>query len=63
MTGRTPDLTTTGGTSDARFISQYCPVVEFGAVGASMHKVDENIPLSDLDALCRIYGRVLDQLL
>ena len=63
VTGRTPDLTTTGGTSDARFISQYCPVVEFGAVGASMHKVDENIPLSDLDALCRIYGRVLDQLL
>ncbi len=58
-TGRTPDLTTTGGTSDARFISQYCPVVEFGGVGQTMHKVDENILLDDLDALTDIYGHIL----
>lgn len=58
-TGITPDLTTTGGTSDARFISQYCPVVEFGGVGQTMHKVDENILLDDLDALTRIYGDIL----
>lgn len=62
VTGRTPDLTTTGGTSDARFISQYCPVVEFGGVGASMHKVDENILLSDLYALADIYKAVLNKI-
>lgn len=58
-TGIKPDLTTTGGTSDARFISQYCPVVEFGGVGQTMHKVDENILLDDLYALTDIYGHIL----
>lgn len=57
--GRSPDLTTTGGTSDARFISQYCPVVEFGGVGESMHKVDENIRIADLNDLTDIYFNVL----
>ncbi|MBL0370426.1 succinyl-diaminopimelate desuccinylase [Rhizobium sp. KVB221] len=54
-TGRTPKLSTTGGTSDARFIKDYCPVVEFGLVGQTMHMVDENVPVADLEALTRIY--------
>ena len=56
---RTPELSTTGGTSDARFIKDICPVMEFGAVGASMHKTDEHQSVDDLRALTRIYGRVL----
>jgi succinyl-diaminopimelate desuccinylase len=59
VTGRSPELSTTGGTSDARFIARYCPVVEFGLVGRSMHKVDEHVPLADLVQLTRIYGSVL----
>ena len=59
-TGRTPALNTVGGTSDARFIKDYCPVCEFGIVGASMHKVDENVAIADLEALSRIYRRVLE---
>ena len=59
VTGRTPDLSTTGGTSDARFIRAVCPVVEFGLVGASMHKVDEMVPVSDIVALSDIYFGVL----
>jgi len=55
VTGRTPELSTTGGTSDARFIQVYCPVVEFGLVGQTMHKVDERVDLSDLSALTEIY--------
>ena len=58
-TGRVPDLSTTGGTSDARFIKNHCPVVEFGLVGQSMHKSDEQVPLADLETLTRIYHRVL----
>jgi len=54
-TGRTPKLSTTGGTSDARFIKDYCPVVEFGLVGQTMHMVDENVAVADLEALTRIY--------
>jgi succinyl-diaminopimelate desuccinylase len=54
-TGRTPVLSTTGGTSDARFIKDYCPVVEFGLVGQTMHMVDERVPLADLEALTNIY--------
>jgi succinyl-diaminopimelate desuccinylase len=54
-TGRTPKLSTTGGTSDARFIKDYCPVVEFGLVGQTMHMVDENVPIADLEALTGIY--------
>ena len=53
------ELSTTGGTSDARFIKDYCPVAEFGAVGQTMHKVDERVSLADLDALGRIYEDVL----
>ena len=55
VTGRTPELSTTGGTSDARFIRAWCPVIEFGGVGATMHKVDENVPVADIPALSRIY--------
>jgi succinyl-diaminopimelate desuccinylase len=58
-TGLTPDLSTSGGTSDARFIRRLCPVVEFGLPGASMHKVDETASLADLAALTRIYDEVL----
>ena len=54
-TGRVPKLSTTGGTSDARFIKDYCPVVEFGLVGRTMHMVDENVAVADLEALTAIY--------
>jgi succinyl-diaminopimelate desuccinylase len=60
VTGRRPDLSTSGGTSDARFIKDYCPVVEFGLVGQTMHMVDENVELADLETLTRIYRRFLD---
>jgi succinyl-diaminopimelate desuccinylase len=59
--GVVPEMSTTGGTSDARFIRAYCPVVEFGLVGQSMHKVDENTRLADLTALTHIYRRMLDR--
>src|SRR5262249_8950178 len=55
ITAREPELSTTGGTSDARFIQAYCPVVEFGLVGATMHKVDEQVELTDLADLSAIY--------
>lgn len=55
VTGRKPALSTTGGTSDARFIKDYCPVIEFGLVGQTMHMVDERVPLSDLETLTQIY--------
>lgn len=58
-TGRRPALTTTGGTSDARFIRSHCPVVEFGLVGQTMHKVDERVAVADLETLTRIYERAL----
>lgn len=59
-TGWRPELSTGGGTSDARFIKNYCPVVEFGLVGQTMHKIDECVPLEDLDRLAAIYRRFLD---
>jgi succinyl-diaminopimelate desuccinylase len=59
VTGRTPKFSTTGGTSDARFIQAYCPVAEFGLVGLTMHKVDERVELSDLTALTAIYRTFL----
>jgi succinyl-diaminopimelate desuccinylase len=59
QTGRTPKLSTTGGTSDARFIKDYCPVVEFGLIGRTMHQVDENVATADVIALTRIYERVI----
>ena len=55
------ELSTTGGTSDARFIRSYCPVLEFGLVGESMHKVDEKSAVADLRALSRVYETVLDR--
>jgi succinyl-diaminopimelate desuccinylase len=60
-TGRTPELSTSGGTSDARFISQYCPVVEFGLVGQTMHAVNERVPVADLRALTAIYRTIIDR--
>ncbi|MCX7306176.1 MAG: succinyl-diaminopimelate desuccinylase [Hyphomicrobiales bacterium] len=59
VTGRTPTLSTSGGTSDARFIKDYCPVVEFGLVGKTMHMVDERVALADLETLTNIYSRFL----
>jgi len=61
-TGRKPELSTSGGTSDARFIKNMCPVVEFGLVGATMHKVDEHVALHDIEMLTRIYKTVIDTL-
>jgi succinyl-diaminopimelate desuccinylase len=60
-TGTAPKLSTTGGTSDARFIKDYCPVVEFGLVGQTMHKIDERVPVSDVEKLTQIYLRILDR--
>ena len=60
VTGRKPELSTTGGTSDARFITRYCPVVEFGLVGQTMHAIDERVPIADLRALTTIYRTILD---
>jgi len=59
VTGQAPALSTTGGTSDARFIKDYCPVVEFGLVGKTMHMVDERVPLADLETLTAIYERFI----
>lgn len=57
-TGVTPELSTTGGTSDARFLRHLCPVIEFGLVNATMHKLDEAVAVDHLDALARIYRRI-----
>lgn len=59
VTGRIPELSTSGGTSDARFIKDYCPVVEFGLVGKTMHMVDECVALDDLEQLTQIYEKFL----
>ncbi|HEY5167014.1 MAG TPA: succinyl-diaminopimelate desuccinylase [Pseudolabrys sp.] len=61
VTGRKPELSTTGGTSDARFITAYCPVVEFGLVGQTMHQADERVPIADLRALTTIYRKIVDK--
>ncbi|MET0445775.1 MAG: succinyl-diaminopimelate desuccinylase [Pseudorhodoplanes sp.] len=61
VTGRKPVLSTTGGTSDARFIKNFCPVVEFGLVGQTMHAIDERVPVADLAALTAIYRNILDR--
>lgn len=63
VTGRKPKLSTTGGTSDARFIRAYCPVVEFGLVGKSMHKADERTKIADIEALKTIYGEIIARIL
>ncbi len=62
VTGREPDLSTSGGTSDARFIRRLCPVVEFGLVTTTMHKADEQVALADLEGLTAIYRAALDRL-
>jgi succinyl-diaminopimelate desuccinylase len=59
ITGRTPALSTTGGTSDARFITRMCPVAEFGLVGKTMHQVDEHVDVADIEELCAIYQSFL----
>ncbi|GMP10313.1 MULTISPECIES: succinyl-diaminopimelate desuccinylase [Bradyrhizobium] len=59
VTGRKPELSTSGGTSDARFISSYCPVIEFGLVGQTMHQVDERVPVKDLEKLTQVYRGIL----
>jgi succinyl-diaminopimelate desuccinylase len=61
VTGRKPELSTSGGTSDARFIASYCPVIEFGLVGQTMHQVDERTPVKDLETLTRIYRVLLER--
>ncbi|MFL5054175.1 MAG: succinyl-diaminopimelate desuccinylase [Microvirga sp.] len=61
VTGRRPALSTTGGTSDARFIKNHCPVVEFGLVGQTMHQVDERVAVADLDRLAAIYRNALER--
>ena len=61
VTGRKPVLSTTGGTSDARFITQFCPVVEFGLVGQTMHQVNERVAIADLRALTVIYRKIVDK--
>jgi succinyl-diaminopimelate desuccinylase len=58
-TGRTPVASTSGGTSDARFVKDHCPVVEFGLVGKTMHQVDERVEVAHVQALKAIYGRIL----
>src|SRR5512143_4064823 len=62
VAGVEAELSTTGGTSDARFIRSYCPVLEFGLVGETMHKVDEKSAVADLRTLSRVYETVLDRL-
>ncbi len=61
VTGNAPELSTTGGTSDARFIKDYCPVAEFGPIGQTMHKSNECIAVQDLAALTDIYTAVLER--
>jgi len=63
VTGLAPEPSTGGGTSDARFFKDICPVVEFGLVGKTMHQVDESVPLAELEALTRIYRRFIDRIL
>jgi succinyl-diaminopimelate desuccinylase len=61
VTGRQPKLSTTGGTSDARFIKDYCPVLELGLVGRTAHQVDECVPLEELVALTAVYRRIIER--
>ncbi|HZC54672.1 MAG TPA: succinyl-diaminopimelate desuccinylase [Xanthobacteraceae bacterium] len=61
VTGHKPKLSTSGGTSDARFIKDYCPVLEFGLVGQTMHAVDERTPVADLVTLTAVYRRIIEK--
>lgn len=58
-TGRVPEASTSGGTSDARFVKDHCPVVEFGLVGKTMHQVDERVEVAQIHQLKAIYSRIL----
>ncbi len=58
--GIDPDRSTTGGTSDARFIKDYCEVVEYGLVGETMHQIDERVAIADLEGLTRIYRGIIE---
>lgn len=58
-TGVTPEMSTSGGTSDARFVKNHCPVVEFGLVGKTMHQVDERVEVAQIHQLKAIYARIL----
>ena len=60
-TGRRPTLSASGGTSDARFIRVYCPVLEFGLVGATAHIVDEHVSIAELEGLTEIYAAILEE--
>jgi succinyl-diaminopimelate desuccinylase len=60
-TGRTPELSTSGGTSDARFVKNHCPVVECGLVGKTMHQVDERVKVEQIGQLKAIYRRILKE--
>ncbi len=60
VTGLVPELTTSGGTSDARFVSRYCPVLEFGGINETIHKIDENARVDDLEKLAKIYERIIE---
>ncbi len=60
ITGNTPEFTTNGGTSDARFIVNYCPVVEFGGVNGTIHQINENASVKDLEDLSKIFARILE---
>src|SRR5690349_46193 len=62
-TGARPEFSTAGGTSDARFVAQYCPVVELGLPGPTMHKADECVPLADVRALTSLYGAFIQRYL
>jgi len=61
VTGRKPELSTTGGTSDARFIASYCPVIEFGLLGQTMHQIDERASVKDMEMLTKVYRGILDR--
>jgi succinyl-diaminopimelate desuccinylase len=61
VTGRRPELSTSGGTSDARFIASYCPVIEFGLVGQTMHQIDERASVADIEKLTKVYRGILDR--
>jgi succinyl-diaminopimelate desuccinylase len=61
VVGKKPALNTGGGTSDARFVKDYCPVVDFGLVGQTMHQIDEQVPVADLQQLAKIYRRMMER--
>jgi succinyl-diaminopimelate desuccinylase len=61
VTSTAPEFSTSGGTSDARFIKDYCPVIEFGLLSQQMHKIDEHVATADLVALTAIYRHILER--